>query len=388
MTEAATAEKTNQAGRATRALAHPLRVLHVCFAPVFGGTETLCLQLVKHSDLSLWSPEVVFLSEEPGPLLGEFEASGVRVHVCPMVRHEALGFVRRFARLCRERSAYAVHCHCFGVQFFVALGARLGGAQKVLTALQNPAPRAFGVRLKTALLAQLARPLVSWQVACSQHVADSVVRSYRVPARRLRTLWNWCDVEGIARRAEAARAARSTVGPVIGMVSRLDPIKDHDTLLRAFALFRQRHPGARLCLVGDGSLRARLEQTAADLGVREAVEFLGGRTDIPEQLAQFDIFAFSTTDQEGFGIVLAEAMAAGVPIVASDTGPCPEVLAGGAAGLLARAGDPQAMAEALDRLWSDRQLRERLASAAGRLARERYSVERARDSLSDLMLGL
>lgn len=116
------------------------------------------------------------------------------------------------------------------------------------------------------------------------------------------------------------------------MVARLDPIKDQATLLRAFAAARA--PGWQLQLVGEGPDRARLEALASGLGLDPAQVFLGRRSDIPELLGQSDLFAFSTTPSEGFGIVLIEAMAAGLPIIASDVPACREVLVDGAAGEL------------------------------------------------------
>jgi glycosyltransferase involved in cell wall biosynthesis len=138
------------------------------------------------------------------------------------------------------------------------------------------------------------------------------------------------------------------------MVARIDEIKDHETLLRAFAIAYDsgRGPDAQLWVVGDGVRRPALEALAAVLGISARVRFLGTRSDISEVLGQTDIFAFSTTPNEGFGIALIEAMSAELPIVATDVPACREVLGDGEAGILVAPQDAQALANALRELLS------------------------------------
>jgi glycosyltransferase involved in cell wall biosynthesis len=103
----------------------------------------------------------------------------------------------------------------------------------------------------------------------------------------------------------------------------------------------------QLWLVGDGSQRQRLENLSTSLGLADAVTFLGSRRDVPALLGQSDVFVFSTTREEGLGTVLIEALAAGLPIVASDVPACSEALAAGRWGTLVPPSDPAAMAAAL-----------------------------------------
>ena len=115
------------------------------------------------------------------------------------------------------------------------------------------------------------------------------------------------------------------------MVARLDQIKDQETLLKAYAKIQKK---CNLILVGDGDNRLYLEGIASKLGLDIKKIFIGSKLDIPRFLAYADIFAFSTTLSEGFGIALIEAMAAKLPIIASDVPACREVLDNGKAGIL------------------------------------------------------
>ena len=143
-------------------------------------------------------------------------------------------------------------------------------------------------------------------------------------------------------------------------------------MLRAFAQARQH--GWQLQLVGDGPRLGELQQLIDELDLTEVVHLLGRRDDVPELLGSADLFAFSTTAAEGFGIALVEAMAAGLPVIASDVPACREVLAEGAAGLLVPAGDVQAWTSALQELMAQPKTRQQLARAAAERAKT-YAIE-------------
>ncbi len=146
-------------------------------------------------------------------------------------------------------------------------------------------------------------------------------------------------------------------------------------MLRAFARVQSELGNCELWLIGDGERRQALEALAAELGITEWVRFWGERTDVPALLGGMDVFAFSTTRDEGFGIVLAEAMAAGTPIVASDVEACREVLAAGEAGRLVRPQDPDALAVGLSELLTRPDLARALADCAFARAREHLGAK-------------
>jgi glycosyltransferase involved in cell wall biosynthesis len=356
----------------------PRRVLHALPTAGLGGQETLCLGLAAHLDPSRWVSEVAALTAEDGPARRRLAELGVPVHDCPHRRGRYWELAARVRRICRERRIDAVVSYGLGLHVWVGLGARLAGVGWHVVAHGNFPPAAGAGLLKDRLLTAAGLAVSDADVAASRHVADGLVRRLGLPAARVRVVWNWIDAAGIAARAQAARAARrGGAGPVVGMIARLDPIKDHAAVLEAFARFAARTPGAVLRLVGDGVLRPALEARAARPDLAGRVEFLGARTDVAEQLGGLDLFAYATTPAEGFGIVLAEAMAAGVPIVAADAGPVREVLADGRGGRLTPAGDPAAMAEALSAAWADPAGRARMADDARALAEERYSLPAA-----------
>ncbi len=133
----------------------------------------------------------------------------------------------------------------------------------------------------------------------------------------------------------------------IGMVASLEPSKDHATLLKAIAVLK--HQGQTVCLrlLGAGSLMASLQAMASELSIQDCVEFPGMVVDVASELAAMDVFAFSATPDEGMGIALVEAMAAGLPCVGSNVVACNEVLQQGKLGTIVPKQGPQLWAQAL-----------------------------------------
>jgi glycosyltransferase involved in cell wall biosynthesis len=166
--------------------------------------------------------------------------------------------------------------------------------------------------------------------------------------------------------AGAAEGAGAGRGPTLGTIGRLDPVKNQEALLEAFARLRQRHAGLQLVIVGDGPLRGHLQSRARSLGVAGDVTFTGSRTDTPELLRSFDVFVLPSVN-EGISNTILEAMACGVPVVASGVGGNPELVVDGACGSLYDPADPQTLQQAILPYLGDPALRER----QGRAARER-----------------
>lgn len=162
--------------------------------------------------------------------------------------------------------------------------------------------------------------------------------------------------------------------PLLLAVGRLIAQKDHATLLHAFAAVRERHPEARLAILGSGPLQGETRTHAVELGLGDAV-VLPGRLAIRDWLERADVFVHSSR-WEGFGIVLLEAMLAGLPVVATRASAVPEVVADGETGLLVEPGDAASFAAALDRLLSEPGLARRLGDAGRTRARGEFSVTR------------
>jgi len=185
----------------------------------------------------------------------------------------------------------------------------------------------------------------------------------------------------IQRRAELGLRPN---GLVIGTLSRFEPQKGIPFLLRAAAAVHEKQPDVQFMIGGDGPLRAELEKLANSLGLSNVVHFVGWRIDVPAVLSCMDIFCMASL-WESFGIVFAEAMAMGVPVVSTTVDGIPEVVAHGETGLLVPPADVPALAEALLTLVRDETLRAQMGSAGRKRAHELFDVECMIDGFADLL---
>lgn len=196
--------------------------------------------------------------------------------------------------------------------------------------------------------------LRSVDVLVPSHTLERVARTEWGLGARLQVLPNGVDTARFLQRAGAASSA-----PVVGTVGGLRAEKDHATLLRAFA----RVPApAQLRIVGDGPERASLERLATELGIGGRVRFTGARADVLPELQQLDVFAMSSSTEQ-MPLCLLEAMACGLPVVATDVGDVRVMLPEGSRGGLVPAGDVDGLARALTALCADPLRRQREGAA-------------------------
>lgn len=250
-----------------------------------------------------------------------------------------------------------------------------GASFKILVHGGNPAhgmPLLVDLRyyILEKLLGQLAE---ATYVCCSQHVADSFQESLYL--RRFRTVVVPNGVHAPSVSLHKPREIRPGQEVTLGMVARLDSIKDHATLLRAFAALLKEWPEARLELVGDGAERQRLETLAVELQVAQRVVFHGTLSDVYEAMTRWDLFVYATTIQEGLGNALAEAMMLGLPCVATNVKPIQELAGSPSSVELVEPANPEAMTKGILRLLHSLELREKLSSSAHRRAKKELSAE-------------
>lgn len=340
-------------------------LLHVLPGLNPAGVEMLALQIITFSRNDV-NNELLNIDSQAQAMAHAFRALLADGRISQIHEWDSCDRTRLFwrsFRLCRQRRPDALLIYpCNRPMLWLALGARLAGVRRLAVHLGNTAPAdPRGLRTWHRLLLWFQR-LGVIAVPCSQAIVNSL---QPLPAglRLGPVIANGCDVPAIAERAAAARARRPPGDAKrVLMVARLDPIKDQATLLRAFAAVRQ--PDWQLQLVGEGPERPRLEALTQELGLDPAAVLLGRRSDIPELLGQADVFTFSTTAAEGFGIALIEAMAAGLPVLASDVPACREVLKEGAAGELVATGEQKVWSDRLRQLMSDASSRQALAVKA------------------------
>ncbi len=211
------------------------------------------------------------------------------------------------------------------------------------------------------------------RILCNSTAAARGLEKVGIRRQKLAVIPNAMPQAAFAATAPALAVVPGLVRVV--MVARMnDPAKRHDVFLKAAARIAKRNPDVEFVLVGDGPLKAGLEQLARELGLGNKAMFLGDRRDIPAVLASCQISVLSS-DSESLSNAIMESMAAGLPVVACRVGGNEELVRDGETGFLVPAGDDEALADRIGRILLDESLRKKLGEAA-RADAQRFTVQK------------
>jgi sugar transferase (PEP-CTERM/EpsH1 system associated) len=252
-----------------------------------------------------------------------------------------------------------------------------------------------GANWRNRLTRKLYQPFVSQYVAMSVHLERYLVERIGVEPRRVAQIYNGVDTARFtppaARGAIEGCPFNDADCWFIGTVGRMEAVKDQATLARAFARACSLDAGAadqmRLVIVGDGAERARVERILREAGCADRAWLPGARDDVASVLNGFDCFVLPSL-AEGISNTILEAMATGLPVIASDVGGNPELVVHGVTGQLVPAGDVEALAEAMLALWRNRGAAGTLGRAARQAVERRFSLERMAADYARLYDGL
>jgi len=233
------------------------------------------------------------------------------------------------------------------------------------------------------ILGPLHRAMSGWTDLCltvSDAVGGSASSEFGLPPERVETLYNALSRDRFRERSPRDRAqVRQDLGlpegvPVIGAIGRMVPTKGHSVLLEALPELCQAYPGLRLLVLGEGPTRATCENLARKLGISEAAVFMGHRSDVARVLTAMDVVAVPSLE-EGLSYSILEAMATGIPVVASRVGGIPELVRHEETGLLVDPSSPSSLAGAIRRVLDDTDLGSRLSGAALEFV-DQFSMDR------------
>lgn len=326
-----------------------MNIVHVVENLNRGGLERMVIDLVTMQQRQGHRCQVVCLFE-PGALAHELGEQGIPVQACGKRRGADL---RAMARLRRALSAHAtevLHTHNAVAHYHAVWASRGLAIRRVLNTRHGMGANRRSGRREWLYRRALARTDAVATVC--EAARDDAVRRGIVPPEKARVVPNGIRVEQFQPASAGHRLrVRQALGlapqtRLIGSVGRLNWTKDQASLIRAFGMLRQRVADAVLVLIGDGELRAELEQCAAAEGVGDRVRFLGDRSDVRDLLPGLDLFALSSLS-EGYSMALLEACASALPIVATAVGGNGEIVRDGISGRLVPAGDTAALAGAM-----------------------------------------
>jgi glycosyltransferase involved in cell wall biosynthesis len=336
-----------------------MRVFHVITTIERGGAEKQLLILVREQISLGYEVEIIYLKGKP-ELEREFLESGASVN------HLLLGknFLLQIPSLrdYEKGKSGIFHAHLPRAELLTALSLKKSA---YVVSRHNSEPFMPGFpKFLSSFLSRGVTRCSSGVIAISHAVKKYILKRDEVSKNAQvevilygAATVNNNQIQGFSRR----QFGISDSDFIIGTIGRLAPQKDYPTLLNAFQIFKTSHPNAKLIIVGGGPEEAKLKEFANQLGLRDAISWLGRVSNVEELMNLFDVFVL-TSIYEGFGLVFLEAMAQGLPIVSTNHSSVPEVL-GTNYPLLARVGDSQDVAEKISLILEEEtrnQIREKL----------------------------
>ena len=374
------------AGHAATGSAHrtqaPL-VVHVIHRLAIGGLENGLVNLINTTAPERYRHAVVALTDYtdfrsriqqanvPVIALHKREGKGLRTHL-------------RLWRVLRKLRPDIVHTRNLGTLEYLVPSAFFGIRCRIHGEHGRDVYDRDGLNFKYNLLRRAMRPFVHRYIAVSVELADWLVDTVGVRRDRVRRVCNGVDIERFRPRTELRRnfgpqGFASSCHLLVGTVGRIEAIKDQLTLVRAFLILIRTDTGARrhlrLAVIGGGALRNEAQQMVSSAGAESLVWLSGERNDVPELMRGLDLFVLPSL-REGISNTILEAMASGLPVIATNVGGNPELVVDGETGRLVPPSDPVAMADAIQSYLKDPAKLQRHGQAGRKRVEEKFSIEK------------
>ncbi|MDP2654866.1 MAG: GT4 family glycosyltransferase PelF [Candidatus Omnitrophota bacterium] len=344
-----------------------MRILQILPELNVGGVETGTVDFAKY--LKKHGYESVVVSNG-GPMVAELDKEGIRHYALPVHRKNpwvAFRCVMALRKIIRQEKIDIVHARS-RVPAWVSYFACRSTTAQFITTCHGYYSNKFPSRV------------MGWGklvIVPSEVIGRHMIEDFRVSMDSIRCIPRSVDLSRFTvRKPDTSDRPYS----VISIVGRITPLKGHIYFLKAMARVVRQRPYVKIWIIGDApegkeNYRQDLETLVQRLGLQEYVEFLGNRRDVPELLANTDVLVMASIEPESFGRVIVEAQAVGVPVVATEVGGVMEIIEHEKTGLLVMPQDPDAMAQAVLRVLSDRKLASHLVAAARKKLEQKYTLD-------------
>jgi glycosyltransferase involved in cell wall biosynthesis len=352
----------------------PVTILHTIETSGPGGAEKVLLTLASGLDPARFRSIIAI--NESGWLEDRLQELCLPFHRIHWQRWYDLKLPRALARLVRAEGVDVIHSHLPDQNFYSCIAGCMTGRPAVATYHGAVELENLG-QWRNALKLKVVRNLAAEITVVCGHVGEMLLEQ-GVKSAKLQCIYNGIQLSKYEK--PAAGKLRRELGlaperPLIGMVANVRAPKGHEFFIRAARMVADRHPRAFFVICGDlhETLSPPLFGLVHELGLGERLKFLGFRSDVPELLAEMELFVLPSTS-EGFPLVVLEAMAAGKPVIATRCGGVQEMIEHGVDGLLVPVGNAGEMANTISCLLSDPQRARSLGNAARRRVGKQFSV--------------
>ena len=361
-----------------------LRVLYLIDSMTRNGTQSHIANMVRWHDRRRFRPYVLCLQGK-GDLGRDLEAEGHPVASYGLKRiyaSKAVGSYPGYVRFLKKERINVVHAYLFAAQVYGIPGARLAGVPLVIAGRRNAG--VYWQARKYVMARRISNALAHIQIANSHAVKEFIVEREGVPPEQVRVVYNGVDADRFAPPS-GPHAGNADNTLTVGYVGSITRIKRVDFLLRATARLIPKLPGLRLLVVGggpgqglrrnEGETDRRLTELVRDLGLAGHLTFLSPQSRVEDEMKKMDLFVMPSVS-EGMSNAILEAMATGLPVLATDCGANREVIIDGKTGHLFPCDDEKRLGELILNLLQDTGERLRMGQEARKRILERFTIRR------------
>lgn len=364
-----------------------LRVLHVIGGGEFGGAERHILNLTTAMKKDMVEVSVCCLFADP--FVKVAREAGIRSHSVPMRHKMDFGIVTKLRDLIIEEEIDIVHTHGVRANLVGRLAARMAGVETVVTTvhslLTQDYPDLFS-RLANNFIEKASRGLTTHFIAVSGGLQKALVQQ-GIPEKKITVIYNGLNPDLFRIEGSAGlwrqKAGFSPGVPLVAIVGRLHPVKGHRYFLRAAAEILKERTDVHFLVVGCGPERDSLEEYTGKLGISDHVTFTGFVSDVSELMPDLNLLIVPSL-WEGFGLTALEAMAVGVPVVATSVGGLPEIVDHGTTGLLVPPADEAGLTRGIVWMLDHPQEAVEMAAAAKEVVEQKFSASAMARRTEDL----
>lgn len=355
----------------------PVKIMHVIHSLDIGGLENGLVNLINTMDSNRFSHAICCISQS-GRNAEKLNQQDVSIFEMKKGERSELLMPLRLARLFKKIQIDIVHTRNWG-SFDGIIGAILA---RVPILIHGEHGRDMtdpdGSNKKRNFIRKLSSYFVIHYITVSNDLREWLIASVGIDEKKVQTIYNGVDT--IKFNPDNKYLIREKYGYtskdiIIGTVGRLDPVKDQQLLIKAFAQLKSKYLNIALLIIGDGPCRENLENLTRDLGIKQNVSFLGIRADVPELLKLMDIFVLPSIF-EGISNTILEAMSIGLPVIASNVGGNPDLVVDGETGILVPREDVSALATALERYILDHATMKQHGTAGRKRAIDEFGLNR------------
>lgn len=343
-----------------------------------GGTEKHLHQLSGNLDKNIFECEVVAFNSYSSTL-EMFECQGIPVHDLDLDRIYGFKAIRKFIELWRKIRHYEpqiVQTYHFMSDTFGVLAARLAGVPIIISSRRDTGELK---KKRQICLSRITNLFIDNYIAVCNETKERVGRAEHIPLEKMQIIYNGIDMERYPYSSVEKMKARRRLGIeedafLVGTVCLLRPEKDVMLLLKAICEVKGRIPNLFVLIVGGGITEKELRQFTRDHGLSGKVTFTGYVKDVREYVMAMDLVCLTPKSNEGFSNAILENMAMQKPVIATDVGGNAEVVVNGLTGYLIQAGDKDALAERILRLYDDVELREEMGREGAKRVTKEFSL--------------